>query len=438
MKRFYQLLIVIALSIFTSSESISIERIKITQKDENQITELAINLQGLVEKITHPESSRLPIDKYINSPEYKNLVKYGAKLLPYLIKEYQIEEESRVRVGSKLAERDLSDPEDLIRYQTERAEKIISNHKIFSNWHIINLLLADIAMNEKIWDKALSLRELLFNWHTLNLLLADIRMNQKILDQAFSLHEPQYFSWIEWWEKNKDKYVFKTRNPIIIDTTYKLYSHPHISTEKQDNFLYLEACQVPYNIIIERAAAEMGQKVFIGEHSYMDVIANVRMRGVTFEEFADLIGTTVSVSKFPYYWDGDVCHFGGEKEAKPRTIFEDWGIVFGNTVFLEGEKMPITVVARGMDKIIDPSDSLFPIFGKFVIMTNDGQSKGGDHCYAITTKKPQMLELKMLDTEITLNLSDFEKLPVGEYNIRFKYGERNTPILPIEIYPKSK
>lgn len=398
------LMIVLAGSFFGVSTVMPNEKIIVTQEDENCIIELAANLQGFVESVTSPASSILPIEKYKNSNSYKSLLEYGSKLLPYLISEYQIEEESRVRVGSKLAERDLSDPEDLIRYQTERAEKIRSSQKMLFNWHILNLLLADIAINEKIWDKAPSIRD------------------------------PQLFSWIEWWEKNKDNYDFKTKKPIKIDTTYKLHNHTHISTEKQDDFLYLEACNVPYNMIIERAAAEMGQKVFIGEHSYIYVIANVRMRGVTFEEFADLIGTTVSVSKFPYYWDGDVCHFGGEKEAKPRTIYDDWGIVLGNTIFHEGDKMPITIVARGMDT----SDRLYPSFGSFKIMTNDGKIVQGYTIIRNDRSSVEVPDLKEHEIEITLDLSDFVSLPAGEYNIRFRYLKKETPILPIEIYPKSK
>ena len=48
-----------------------------------------------------------------------------------------------------------------------------------------------------------------------------------------------------------------------------------------------------------------------------------------------------------------------------------------------------------------------------------------------------MLKLSDVD-EIVLDLSDYRKLAPGEYNIRFKYINYETPSMPIEIYDRSR
>jgi hypothetical protein len=202
--------------------------------------------------------------------------------------------------------------------------------------------------------------------------------------------------------------------------------------------LDIEACHVTIRQIIERAAAEMGARVFIGDHPDMGIITNVRMRGVTFEEFAGLIGYTVSVGPMPLRVDENGYHFGGDAEPEPRVLFDGWGIKMHKTVFSEGDPIPVTVIVRGIDEVVDPSDAAFKDYGSFRVTDNEGETI---LAYLPQTKTPpakDVLKPAHDGMEIVVDLSDYSKLPPGEYNVQFRYLTKETPTAAIEVYPKTK
>ena len=325
---------------------------------------------------------------------------YGEKALPYLVRQFQLQEESRVILGSKVANAELADLQDLHKYNEQRPEELKKGVKPWLGYHVLRIMLGDLD----------------------DLLAAAIG------------DDPRPFSWIDWWEQNKARYVFETREPVKIDTAYKFHSFPHISTTRDGNFLTIDACSATYRQIIERAAAEMGVRVFIGEHPYLQVITNVRMRSVTFDEFAHLIGLTVSVAPFPYNVEDGIYRFGGDKPQEPRTICnKDWGIKMGKTVFNEGDKIPVTVIPRWGGEIIDPKNPGFKTAGSFRVTDNDLKVIVDYSSLSVIVPPEKMIKTGNAG-EILLDVSDYCKLPSGEYNIRFKYLDKETPSMPIEVY----
>ncbi len=193
-----------------------------------------------------------------------------------------------------------------------------------------------------------------------------------------------------------------------------------------------------YRQIIERAAAELGIDIFIGEQRKIDVIGTVRMKSITFEEFAYLIGRTVYVRGFEYYKTGKKYHFGGKNRAKPRAILNGWGIMMDKTVFEEGESIPITIITRRKGDLVNPLDPLFFNYGSFKITKNDGTIIKDYSIQKETKPTMKMLKRKKDLTQIELDLSNYCILSPGEYNIKFKYLSNETPSIAIEIYKKNK
>lgn len=241
---------------------------------------------------------------------------------------------------------------------------------------------------------------------------------------------------MEWWEDNKHQFVFDTEHPVTIDTTHNYSERPHVSTQTTGNLLILEAVHATNRQIVERAAAELGVEVFIGEQSYMDILTTVRMRGVTFEEFAYLIGRNACVRGFEYRKTGAGYHFGGKTKAKPWTIMNGWGIAMERTVFSLGEDIPIIIVTRGVGEMIDPSDPVFSSYGSFKITDNAGNVIKN---YLLQAKERATVPLFQKENECTridLILDGGRLLKPGEYNITFKYLENETPSIAFEVYEK--
>jgi hypothetical protein len=383
-------------------------KIIITQDDENQIKNLVADYNRAVEKIYHPYSSLSQDREIEQTEEYKKLLVYDAKLIPYLIRQRQIESESRVIVGSALAARKIKSVEDLYTYQSERGAKLRQGIQPWINYPG-GFILGKTTIGTTFYKS-----------------LGPYPFDKR-------------FSWLEWWEQNKNRFEFKTNNPIVINTEYKYYNHPHISTEIVNGLLNIEAVNAPYHQIIERAAAEMGVDIFIGEQEYIDVLTAVRMRGVTFEEFAYLVGKHVSVNPFKYQKIGDKYYFGSNIPAKPRRIINGWGIKMDKTVFSEGDPIPVTIITRYLSKFVSPEDPAFSDYGSFKITTNDDKViKDYNKVFWKPHQPGKFIELPKDCAEVDIVLNKDIQLKPGEYNIRFKYLTHETPSIAIEIYNKKK
>jgi hypothetical protein len=383
-------------------------KIVITQEDEDEIVKLAEEFNRHVDSVTEFGSSILPFDKYMDSDSYRKLIAYDAKLLPYLIRQFQIEEESRVFLGSSLIDEEIVIPYDLYLYQQDRAGKLREGVKPWFDYHAAHLLASRTTIGSELY-KGLGRRSYLAR-----------------------------FSWIDWWENHRDEFESKTKNPVEIDTTHKFFSHPHISTERHGNMLDIEACHMTIRRIIERAAAEMGVKAFLGEYRDMGTITKVRMRGVTFEEFAGLIGYTVSVSPIPLRIDEDLYHFGGDAESEPRALLDGWGIKMWKTAFSEGNPIPVTLITRGTNPIVDPSEPAFKDYGSFRVTNNDGEIVLDYRPHRKTPPAEDALKPAHDTMEIVVDLADYCKLPPGEYNVSFRYLTKETPTAAIEVYKREE
>lgn len=403
----YILLMILILSIiWVISSYATVSKIIITQDDETQIIKLVAEYNRAIEKIYNPYSSLSQDKEIAQTEEYKKLLVYDTKLIPYLIQQNQIESESRVIVGSALATRKINSLEDLYAYQSERKAKL--RHGI-EPW--INFPGGFILGKTTIGT-------------TLNKSLGPYPFDKR-------------FSWLDWWEQNQDRFKFKTAKPIVINTENKYYHNPYCSTEMINGLLNIEAIGATYQQMIERAAAEIGIDVFIGEQEYLDVLSAVRMRGVTFEEFAYLVGKTVSVNPFKYQKIGDKYYFGSDVPAKPRRIMNGWGIKMGKTVFTEGEPIPVTIVTRYLDKFVSPEDPAFFNYGSYKITTNDDKVVK-DYQKVLWKQHPaqKFIAIPKDCYEVDLFIDKYIHLKPGEYNIQFKYLTHETPSIAIEIYPK--
>jgi hypothetical protein len=381
--------------------------IVITQEDQDQVTKDVGAFNKDIQQLVNPRSSDIPWAQLRQTQSYKDLIRHDAKLLPYLIRQRQLEEEGRVLVGSALADRKITGLDDLERFQKERATRLTSGVTPWLHWPGLWMLddtSAGIAITKELGP-----------------------------DSGRKGH-----SWIQWWADNQHRYEFRTKKPITISTQYAFSSRPHVSTEATGNLLTIEAVSATYQQIIERAAAELGVDVFIGEQQYMDILTMVRMRAVTFDEFAYLIGHTASVNRFHYERTAGGYHFGGPAKAKPRIIMSGWGIAMEQTVFAQGQDIPVIVVARGLGEMVDPSDPAFPSYGSFRITDNAGNVVKD---YLPQTKEAPTVPLlqKMSDgTRLNVVVVGGGLLKPGEYNATFRYLDSETPSIAFEVYAKNR
>ncbi len=399
-------------------------KIVITQSDEDTIRRLLTEYSEEWRKYTeaHRESSSIPM--YLDCESYRNLLKYGLKVVPYLVENLAIAESRHSDYGwigsSIISDENVRTPEQVYNYNRNPTMEIHKQGELYPppnsarQSHGSPLLIMQLLPNEMIPKP---------------------QIREGYVDDG-------KFAWSHWWQLYKDRFDFQTNKMLEIKPTEVIHSTvPHIGTIVKDGLLYIEAVSATYKQIIERAAAEMDIKVFIGEQRDIDVITTVRMKGVTFEEFLYMIGRTVYVGGFDYrktetgYW------VGGEKPAKPRRILNGWGIMMDKTVFSVGDEIPVTVITRekGLTSIIDPNDSEFLNFGSFRVTTNDGKIVQ-DYSPIVkselySTMPPIKIEKDCFPIQVYLN--KYCNLPAGEYNIRFRYIDNETPSIAIEIYDRS-
>jgi len=245
------------------------------------------------------------------------------------------------------------------------------------------------------------------------------------------------FSWSHWWQEHKDKFIFQTNHPLVIHPVKVVHSTmPQIGTTVKNGLLDIYAVHATYRQIIERAAAEMNIDIFIGEQECIGVISTVRMKSVSFEEFLYIIGRTVSVGGFDYHKTEKGYWVGGNNPAEPRAILDGWGIMMERTVFFAGDDVPVTIITRLPGPVIDPADPVFPCYGSFRVTTNDG--KIVKDYEPVTKVQPTIppIQIKEDCHRIQVLLDKFCKPPAGEYNIRFRYLNHETPSIAIEIYDR--
>ncbi len=132
------------------------------------------------------------------------------------------------------------------------------------------------------------------------------------------------------------------------------------------------------------------------------------------------------------YW------LGGKNHAKPSKIVAGWGIMMGTTVFNVGDKIPVTVITWELDQLVNPADSVFPHYDSFRVITNDGKIVRDYE--PITNPRPTMPPIKIGGDryEFQVFLDKYCQLPVGEYNVTFRYLNHETPSMAIELYDRPK
>jgi hypothetical protein len=388
-------LLLIPIAAFAASNPVVI-----TQQDEDAICALAKKFNKEADAIINPFSSRFPVERLCNTQSYKALLQYREKVVPYLVRQEVLSEKASVIVGSARATRRIRNLEDLEAYQKERRAKI----ERVSPW---------------------------FHHFPSPAFLAAAGVGGGLEGKLFTADLPL----AQWWEENQARFRFTTHKRFHIDTQDRCDRHPHISTEMTNGLLSIEAVSATYLQVIERAAAEMHVPVFLGRQEYMDVLTTVRMRSVTFDEFAYLVGHHCCVTGFRYTKSGPKYHFGGNARAEPRRIMNGWGIMMWRTVFHQGEEIPITVVTRGTEPMVDPSDSAFASYGSFRICDNHRRIVRDYLPESKAEPTLPLLQRKKNCTEIDLCLADGNHLEPGEYNATFRYGDKETPSIASEVYP---
>jgi len=380
-------------------------KIVITQADEEAI-------KGLLKEY-HKEFSRR-VDGlssssllYVDCEAYRKLLKYGLKVVPYLVQNIarlEAQYGDYAYIGSALIDdKSVKTPEQVHKYN-----------------------------RSKRWSSTgpgppVSL--------TLMQLLPDSMKPKPRVKKGYV--DNKVFAWSHWWQGHRHKFIFQTKKPLVIHPAKYVYSMmPQIRTTVKNGLLDLYAVSATYRQVIERAAAEMNVDVFIGEQQYIGVITTVRMKSVTFEEFLYIIGRTVFVGGFNYrktekgYW------VGGKNPAKPRPILHGWGIMMEKTVFSAGAQIPVTIITRLPGSVINPADPVFSGYGSFRVTTNDGKIVKDYEPLAKARPTIPPIQIQKDCCPIQVLLDKFCKLPSGEYNIRFRYLNHETPSIAVEIYDR--
>jgi hypothetical protein len=120
------------------------------------------------------------------------------------------------------------------------------------------------------------------------------------------------------------------------------------------------------------------------------------------------------------------------KDAGVKTPKEVAAWNEARRVRVAGDTIPVTVIPQGEMPTVDPADAAFKGVGSFRVTTNDGR-------VVVDYRKPTRDEPRKPPEprrSLELSLDAFCELPAGEYNVSFRYGDRETPTVAIEIYER--
>ncbi|GAH60210.1 unnamed protein product, partial [marine sediment metagenome] len=247
-------------------------KIVITQADEDAIKSLLeeYHKESSQYMRKHLWSSSIPL--YIDCEAYRKLLKFGLKVVPYLVQNIaQLEAQygDYAYIGSALIkDKSVKTPEQVYKYNCSKPWSSTGPGPPIGLTLLMQLLPEDMKPKP--------------------------RVKKGYVDN-------KVFAWSNWWQQHKQRFIFQTKRPLVIQPTKEVHSRmPQIRTTVKNGLLDIYAVSATYRQIIERAAAEMNADVFIGEQEYIGVITTVRMKAVTFEEFLYIIGRTVFVSGFDY------------------------------------------------------------------------------------------------------------------------------------------
>ncbi|MHC4742404.1 MAG: hypothetical protein ACYS8Z_10855, partial [Planctomycetota bacterium] len=376
------------------------EIVVITKADDRTIRRIIDDWRKHQEKV----SCSSLMEPYFDCDAHRELLEYGPKAAPYLIAQLARHHRTEPYIGAAL----INDPnittvEQVGRYNERRKSDLYN--QTLAHWILTGTLSELITPEEK----------------------RKTRTKVRI--------EP--IDWMEWWKRNERRFLLERGvSPGVALPRYKRLVISHISTSARNGLLDFCAVSATYRQMIEHAAAEMGVETFIGRHTYMDIIGTVWMKSVTYEEFLYMVGRSVYILGFDYRKTENGYWVGGEKRAEPRAILTGWGLKMERTVFHVGEDIPVTVITRGIPDPANVSKDVYVRCGSFRITKNDDTvvkeySPKKDDC---STAPPANRTGALHEVELLLN--GFAKLEVGEYNIRYRYREFETPTVAIEIYPK--
>lgn len=372
----------------------------ITKADEKAIKRILEDWRKHQEKVSY--SSRM--EPYFDCDAHRQLLEYGPKAAPYLIAQLARQYNTEPYIGAAL----INDPKITTAEQVSRY-----NERRKTDLH----------------------KQTLAHWILTGTLSEIIAPEQQTKKRNAARIEP--IDWMNWWQRNERKFLLERGvSPAVVTPTYERPVISHISTSVKKGLLDICAVSATYRQMIERAAAEMGLETFIGEHTCIDIIGTVWMKSVTYEEFLYMVGRSVYINGFDYRKTQNGYWLGGEKRAQPRAILKGWGLKIPRTVFELGEDIPVTVITRGIPDPAAVTKDVYSRCGGFRITKNDATVvKEYDSIDNSCSTAPPADRTGALH-EVELLLNQFCKLGVGEYNIRYRYRDFETPTIAIEIYPK--
>jgi len=247
------------------------------------------------------------------------------------------------------------------------------------------------------------------------------------------------FVWLDWWQRNGARFDLESGVELWIPTVTEPSFEPHIATSVQDGLLDLHAVEATGRHIIQRAAAELGVDVFIGQEHGLSDIRTVRMSGVDFEGFLSRLIESPNGSS----WEKtDAGYRVGEPQSStPRLYVYGWGLAMERSVWQEGEPMTALVVVSDLGRRSRAVRSELLAHGRFQLLDNDGEevhqcpalrSAGrvrcapdiGGQCRP-TTRDQHALRFTIHESCVPA---------AGEYSLRFIWQEHRTPTIPVEVY----
>jgi len=371
------------------------ESVIITSADDEAIGHILADWREHQKKVSYSSMTQ----PYFDCKAHRELLKYGRKAVPYLIRQLASQAAVEPYVGAAL----INDPriktlEQVYKYNQRRKSDV--HDSTLAGW-LLTGTLAELIPPDVSKERSKSRR-------------------------------PKAIDWLDWWRRNEGGFLFaRGVSAGVVLPRDKRPLTPHVSTTVKNGLLDICAVSATYRQMIERAAAEMGIETFIGEQRYIDVIGTVWMKSVTYDEFLYMVGRDVCINGFDYRKTPNAYGVGGEKPAKPRPIFRGWGIEMATTVFEVGDDIPVTVITRGKHTVLDPSDPSFANDACFHVTTNDARIL--NDCHPTAAYRPTATDA-MHRIELLLNRF-WHPIP-GEYNISFCYQGYRTPVVPIEVYPK--